>query len=115
MKAVFLALLAGLALSQLNNRPIIGIYTQPSKTRAGYAYLVASYVKYMEMSGARVVPIHFDSTKEELESVFNSVNGILFTGGGQVLKQGTKFFDNAKILWDLAIESNNKGVKFPLW
>jgi gamma-glutamyl hydrolase len=112
--AVQLVLLV-ISVAAINNRPIIGIYTQPSKTRAGYAYLVASYVKFVEMSGARAVPIHFDSPRARLLEIFNSVNGILFTGGGQTLKAGTTFFDNAQYLWNLALESNRKGDYFPLW
>jgi gamma-glutamyl hydrolase len=99
----------------INNRPIIGILTQPSKVRQGYAYLVASYVKYLESSGARVVPIPFDAPRSQLLDLFNSINGILFTGGGQTLTKGTTFFDNARYLWDLAIQSNDRGDYFPLW
>lgn len=47
--------------SGLNDRPVIGILTQPSRTcekiGKGNSYIAASYVKYLESAGARVVPI----------------------------------------------------------
>ena len=51
--------LAALALvaagQQLNNEPVIGIFTQPYGTTPLPAYFPASYVKYLESAGARVV------------------------------------------------------------
>ena len=44
----------------LNMRPIIGILTQPSPSELmqfGNSYIPASYVKYVESGGARVVPV----------------------------------------------------------
>lgn len=47
-----------------NQRPIIGIYTLPSEdepkatsSNVFQTYFAASYVKFIEMSGAQVVPI----------------------------------------------------------
>ena len=53
------------AAEPLNNFPIIGILTQPYSgetpegmdDRDNLAYIAASYVKYLESGGARVVPI----------------------------------------------------------
>jgi hypothetical protein len=44
-------------------------------------YLAASYVKYIESAGARVVPINYYASEEELDDVFSKVNGFLFPGG----------------------------------
>jgi hypothetical protein len=41
------------------------------------AYIAASYVKYLESAGARVVPIFYDSPLETLTTMFSQVNGIL--------------------------------------
>jgi hypothetical protein len=40
--------------------PVIGIYTQDYD--GNKSYIAASYVKYLEMSGARVVPLFYSST-----------------------------------------------------
>ena len=47
---------------EANDRPIIGILTQPSSSslsQFGDNYIAASYVKYVESAGARVVPIQY--------------------------------------------------------
>jgi hypothetical protein len=66
MGGPLLFLVACLALSlsaaQVNDRPIIGVYTQPSDSdllQYGEQFIAASYVKFIEGAGARVAPIRF--------------------------------------------------------
>jgi len=101
----------------LNFRPIIGILTQPTDgvlTSYGTSYIAASYVKYAESGGARVVPIFHNSTFEELDSVFNNINGILFPGGGSDLN-GTQLFYAGQRLYRNAIQANWNGDYFPIF
>jgi gamma-glutamyl hydrolase len=47
----------------LNDRPIIGIYTQPTDSSLltyGEQFIAASYVKFVEGAGARVAPIRYN-------------------------------------------------------
>src|SRR3989454_7027209 len=109
----------------VNNRPIIGILSQEYHSSDGnhvkdgidgvtYSYIAASYVKYLESGGARVVPIHIDKPLSYYIDIFNKTNGILFPGGGSdLLKSG--YAKSAKILWDLAIDANQRGDYYPLW
>ncbi|XP_042255871.1 gamma-glutamyl hydrolase [Thunnus thynnus] len=99
-----------------NDRPIIGVLTQevyspkPHQT----SYIAASYVKYLESAGARVVPVLINQTLEEYKTLFNSINGILYPGGGvSIISSG--YARAAKIFYDLAIEANQKGDYFPVW
>merc|ERR1712216_174378 len=71
-----------------NNRPIVGVLSMPTAsvhnanlTGYGTSFIAASYIKWVESAGARVLPIPFDSTPAELRASFNSVNGLLLTGG----------------------------------
>jgi hypothetical protein len=68
-----------------NTRPIIGILTQPAPSSMhkppGTTYLAASYVKYVESTGAQVVPILMNQTIDYYLHLFNSLNGVLFPGG----------------------------------
>ena len=88
---------------EYNDRPIIGIFTQPTTSIQGTCggnclYIAASYVKYIESSGGRfhlfhliiiylliflfrVVPINYYSSNDELDILFESLNGFLFPGG----------------------------------
>lgn len=69
----------------LTLRSVIGILAQPTGDNKA-SYIAASYVKYIESSGGRVVPIDYRWSTEKLRSVFSKVNGILFPGGGKKKK-----------------------------
>ncbi|KAB0400754.1 hypothetical protein E2I00_018349, partial [Balaenoptera physalus] len=80
----------------------------------GKYYIAASYVKYLESAGARVVPIRLDLKDEEYEKLFKSINGILFPGGGvNLMKSG--YAHVAKIFYKLAIQGFGNGDYFPTW
>jgi len=96
-------------------RPILGILTQPvdaALAKFGKSYIAASYVKFIESGGARVVPIFHTASDEELEHVFNSINGVLFPGGGAVI--GGQMLHAAELLYNLTLKANDKGDYFPL-
>jgi len=44
--------------------------------------IAASYIKFIELAGGRVVPIPYDADTATLDKIFNGINGILFPGGG---------------------------------
>ena len=105
----------------LNTRPIVGVLTQPLNTEVGNStasnltYIAASYVKFLESAGARVVPVHFDASDSELDATFRSVNGLLFPGGGADLSIGTRLRTAAARLYNAALSSNDAGDVFPIW
>ena len=106
--------------SKENDRPIYGILTQPFNNNPySYTsnYLAASYVKFIEGSGGRVVPIHWDSSETEIRKVFGKINGVLWPGGGTGFKGDplTPFGEVGKLLYDLVIEANQKGDYMPLY
>jgi len=113
---LFLLFLFNLVLSQ-NTRPILGILTEPvpeSFKSIGLSYIVASYVKYIESAGARVVPIFHNSTSDQIESLFKSINGALFPGGSADI-HGTNLHRTAKKLVDLSRSAFDKGDYFPIF
>jgi gamma-glutamyl-gamma-aminobutyrate hydrolase PuuD len=77
-----------------NQFPIIGIYTQSdtsdepptpnhqtqSLKGSNYSYIPASYVKYIQMSGAQVVPIFAYSNRDYFDELLPQINGVLFPG-----------------------------------
>nr|XP_009671852.1 PREDICTED: gamma-glutamyl hydrolase [Struthio camelus australis] len=80
----------------------------------GSSYIAASYVKFLESAGARVVPIRLSLSDEEYDKLFHSINGILFPGGGVDLRT-SKYAKVAKIFYQKALEANDKGDYFPIW
>jgi len=111
-----------------NDRPIIGILTQPLSVELlaeddgiapGYnnrTYIAASYVKFAESAGARVIPLHFDASDVELTELFHQINGIIFPGGGADIskRSGNRFREAAELLYNLAVNATDKGDRFPI-
>uniref|UniRef100_A0A6J0V9Q3 folate gamma-glutamyl hydrolase n=1 Tax=Pogona vitticeps TaxID=103695 RepID=A0A6J0V9Q3_9SAUR len=101
-----------------NDRPIIGIVAQESISkifkRFGSSYIAASYVKFLESAGARVVPIRLNRSDEEYEKIFHSINGILYPGGAVSLET-SEFSRVAKIFYNKALEAYDSGDYFPVW
>jgi gamma-glutamyl hydrolase len=67
-----------------NQQPVIGIITQawnepdyPATT----TIIAASYVKLLEMAGARVVPVFVNDDPDYFQFLFDRLNGILIPGG----------------------------------
>ena len=70
----------------INDRPIIGILAQEcqpylSEELCSTSYIAASYVKYIESAGARVVPVLINQAEEYYQTIFDSTNGLLIPGG----------------------------------
>jgi gamma-glutamyl hydrolase len=78
-------------------------------------YIAASYVKFVESAGARVVPIQYDADTATLMKLFNSVNGILLPGGGVSLTNTSHYLNAGKTIYDAAVKSSKAGVKVPIW
>ncbi|XP_002740734.1 gamma-glutamyl hydrolase-like [Saccoglossus kowalevskii] len=108
------ALVAGIA---TNNRPIIGVLAQTSYDHLldyGPSYVAASYVKFLESGGARVVPIAVNQSLEYYEHLLHSINGVLLPGGDQAFDTST-YSKSAKIIMNLAMKANDNGDYFPMW
>ncbi|KAJ3602151.1 hypothetical protein NHX12_029910 [Muraenolepis orangiensis] len=80
----------------------------------GSSYIAACYVKYLESSGARVVPIRLNLLEDEYVRLFKSLNGLLLPGGDVDL-QTSQFSRVSKIFYSLALKANDDGDHFPIW
>eukprot|EP00026_Physarum_polycephalum_P012768 Phypoly_transcript_13097.p1 GENE.Phypoly_transcript_13097~~Phypoly_transcript_13097.p1 ORF type:complete len:315 (+),score=38.94 Phypoly_transcript_13097:117-1061(+) len=106
------------AAQAVNDRPIIGVYTQPSDSdlqQFGEQFIAASYVKFIEGAGARVVPIRYTINSSEIESLFNSLNGFLLPGGGVDFGTQHQYWTTLSTFYALAIKANANGDYFPMW
>lgn len=101
--------------ADVTDRPLVGILTQPSSIAGpGASYVAASYVKWVEMAGARPVPVLYDLKDDELDYVFQRINGLVIPGGGGLLRPGNHFYDTAAKLINKAIAANDAGDFFPV-
>nr|KAJ0197480.1 hypothetical protein LSAT_V11C700382170 [Lactuca sativa] len=111
---------------KLNYRPIIGILSHPGDGASGRlnnatnaSYIAASYVKFVESAGARVIPLIYNEPSEVLQSItcsialqkLNLVNGVIFTGGWA--KTGL-YLDVVDRIFKQVLKKNDAGDHFPL-
>lgn len=94
------------------DRPIIGIITHP-ETEASSAYphrqyIAASYVKWIESSGGRVVPIPHNIDLAEGKKLLRQLNGLMLVGGAFI------YNDHVGALIDEAVQMNREGIYFPI-
>ncbi|KAI3695276.1 hypothetical protein L1987_78271 [Smallanthus sonchifolius] len=102
----------------LNYRPVIGIVSHPGDGASGRlsnatnaSYIAASYVKFVESAGARVIPLIYNEPLDILQTKLNLVNGVLFTGGWS--KSGL-YFDVIEGIFKQVLKKNDAGEHFPL-
>ena len=93
-----------------NEKPVIGVVCQPLEDDMtqpiynGYkTYIMAAYVKYLEASGARVVPMMTTEDEATTLDKMSKVNGILFPGGGG----STNYTDYGRVIYNKAKEYND--------
>jgi len=94
----------------------LGILTQPTNANLrqyGKSYIAASYVKFVEAAGARVVPVFHNSSPQEITELFNQINGVLLPGGGSNLHY-TALYYAAELIYNLTVQANKNNIYFPL-
>ena len=78
-----------------NKRPVIGVLTEPlrgelyqGKDRldadVAPGYVPRTHVQFLEQAGARVIPIDYRLSRDELVSLFSQINGLYMPGDSQV-------------------------------
>ena len=94
--------------------PVIGIISREKMpglepgTESDYNYIPASYVKWLESAGARSIAIFANSTGEDVDMVFQQINGLLMPGAEASGSQAETR------LYQLAKEANENGETFPI-
>jgi len=106
----------------VNDAPIIGILTQEisyhlnSKWPGEFkSYIAASYVKFIEGGGGRVVPIWIDRPKSYYENMMSKLNGILLPGGATWFNQTNGYSEAGQYIYDIAKEMNEAGEYMPIF
>ncbi len=103
--------------TSVNLRPIVGVMAQPSKDvpEGKTSYVAASYVKFVEGSGARVVPVRFDAPLTELEELIGGLNGLIFPGGSASLASDSAYYKALSFMFYKGLQLNIAGTHFPMW
>uniref|UniRef100_A0A182PMI1 folate gamma-glutamyl hydrolase n=1 Tax=Anopheles epiroticus TaxID=199890 RepID=A0A182PMI1_9DIPT len=107
----------------VNDQPVVGILSQELSYLMtqnygddGYdSYIAASYVKFVEGAGARVVPIWINQPVEYYETIMSSLNGVLLPGGATWFNQSNGYAEAGRHIYDIAMQYNDNGDYFPVW
>lgn len=101
-------------------QPVIGILSVPidsttepcitspregAQRGASASCFTAFYPKWVEAAGARAAVIPYNANTTVLDRLFESVNGILFTGGGADLFLNTTYVQTASYLFNKVVAS----------
>ncbi|KAJ5073036.1 protease family c26 gamma-glutamyl hydrolase [Anaeramoeba ignava] len=113
---IFIFLFFHLIHSQDDKRPfIIGVFTQPTSS-GDESFVPWSYINFIQASGGRALPIHFNASHEEILDIMKSIDGILFTGGSQdFFPFNSTWIEAAKLIYNNAIQLNDNNHPFLLW
>ena len=71
---------------------------------------MSAYVKYIQASGARVVPIVNEETNSTTLEKLKHLDGVLYPGGG-----GLDYIYKGKYVFDQIKEFNDAGQFYPAW
>lgn len=101
-------------------RPIIGILAQeieatdPNRVLNFTSYLASSYVKAVEASGARVVPVFINREPSYYEDIANKVNGFVYTGGSSNIMSRNGVARSGKLILDEVLKKHASGETLPI-
>ena len=99
-----------------NYKPIIAIISIPHKKNKD-SVISTDIVRFMEQGGARIIPIHYNSSWKIVKSILSSVNGVVFQGGGPKAWRQSEVPFHFNLQWKIfkwAVKANEKGMYFPI-
>lgn len=109
---------------QATDTPVIGILAQEfahgsavlqKKYYPNYtSYIAASYVKQVEASGARVVPILINQSREYYASILSHINGVVLPGGAAPFDQPNGYAEAARHIVNIVEKLNDQGTVMPI-
>eukprot|EP01083_Nonionella_stella_P007378 21342_1 len=111
-----------------NDAPVIGILTLPCSedtpdcemedaTFNATTYLPASYVKFIEGGGAKVIPLLSDMKQDIMRQTISQVNGILLTGGDATFSSAHYYWQQILNILSYVREyhSQQETSAIPIW
>lgn len=120
---IALAIVCGLIpASSAHDRPVIGVLTQEISHTLDAMYpkqfssfVPASYVKWIESGGARVVPIWLGQNRDYYVGLMSKINGVLLPGGSVSRNEKGGYAEAARFILEIAAEFNFNRDFFPVF
>lgn len=80
---------------------------------ANSSYIAASFVRFVETAGGRVVPLRENLHDKEVDKILKSVNGAIIPGGDTALVDGG-YERIAEKIYNFAIQQKRRGIIWPV-
>ena len=99
-----------------NFKPIIAILSIPHK-KFRNSVISTDIVRFIEEGGARVLPIHYRTSWETVQTILSHINGVVFQGGGPKNWPQSEVTIHFNLQWKIfkwVLEENQKGRYFPI-
>ncbi|CAG2108580.1 unnamed protein product, partial [Medioppia subpectinata] len=98
----------------LQDRPLVGLLAQEywAPGAVNQSHIAASYVKYLESAGARVVPVMINETEQYYKQIIAETNGLLIPGGDQNLRTSGYAIAGAHLV---KYAHANASRPYPIW
>merc|ERR1740121_2703620 len=91
-------------------------YRLPFSRTEAVVFFPSTYVKWIESAGGRVVPLLYDATPAELDTLLGSVNGVLIAGGNADMTDlSSQYMRTVGHVLNRTLEANAAGTHLPLW
>lgn len=118
-----IAIVLGLVPDSLgHDRPVIGVLVQEISTVFELMYpnqfdsfVPASYVKWIEAGGARVVPVWTGKDRKYYKSIMSKINGVVLPGGYINKTRQGGYAEASEIIVNHAIGLNMRQDFFPIF
>lgn len=108
--------------AQAHDRPVIGVLLQEISPIFKMMYpnrfdsfVPASYIKWVESGGARVVPLWIGRERLYYQQIMSKINGVLLPGGNVDKSEKDGYADAAEKVLDIAVEMNLRKDFFPIF
>lgn len=112
---ILLVCATALAVVLATETPVIGVLDQPSDG-GKQNYIAASYVKFLESAGARVVPISNTGNVTYFMQMFKGLNGLLIPGGSaDITSPDASYRVAGQTFLKAALAAFDQGDYFPIW
>ncbi|PHJ24093.1 gamma-glutamyl hydrolase [Cystoisospora suis] len=81
----------------------------------GPSYIAASYVKFIQASGSKAMPVPAYASEQEYRGIFDSIDALILPGGEAAIDTADAAFSRAtRLFFEWAVEANDSGRYFPI-
>ena len=83
-------------------------YAGDAKAALNNTFIMMSHVKFLEQGGARIVPISYRLTDNQLNRILSQVNGVYIPGDTPIILENERYLDKVRAILQWAQDRNQQ-------